>query len=81
MHAPCLVVRQHWNISYKPSPSIRLELLGSFSHTQRDGTCLVVRRLGSLSNTPRSTNSVRSWGRESLLDAVYWKLSDQSECG
>ena len=30
--------------------------MGSFSHTPRDGICLVVRRLGSFSNTPCSRN-------------------------
>ena len=61
----------------------------------RDGIFLVLRRLGSLSNTPLNRNrsfvgwgvsltrpvfkSVCSSGRKSLLYAIDWKLSHQSE--
>ena len=61
---PVSRILRQGNISYTPRPSICVGLVASFTYMPRDGICLIVRSLGSFSNTLRSRNClvVRRWG-------------------
>ena len=77
LYAPC------WNLSHPlplrpPFWNLVVRRVRGFSYTSRLESCLVVRYMGSLSETPCAELSAHSSVREFLLHAPCWNLSRRS---
>ena len=68
-----------WGVSYMPRTGI-CSSGGSLSYSSRTEICLVVRKVGTFSRTPRAGIFVVV-GRVSVLHVVSWHLSRRSSGG